>query len=497
MLSSIQPAGGISLRDLFPHAKFVGAGDVRVLSCTTDARTCQPGDLYVALVRADQDGHDAASIAAQRGASAILAERLLPTGNLPLCIVPDTREAFSRLCQSLAGNPSQRMKVVGITGTYGKTCTSLLIGAVLEACGHRVGLMNSLGNCDCHEFELASSSPASHPALAHWLSRMSVGGCSHAVLEASSVALASRHFSGIRFDVGCVTNVRREHLDFHGSITNYRAAKARLLHQLSPDGCAIINADDPGSASLVASRSGPVLTVGLREEASLTAEVVERTISEQTFLISAGCDTIPVRTTLIGDQQVTNCLIAAAVGLTYGGKLTDIVRGLESVKNIPGRLQRLEWGQPYGVFLDQAHTPGAVGGCLQVLRRVTTGRLFCVMSTAGSPQHSTSALARTVEKDADMVVITSGHGDPHWEAENHSYVAEAFQGLAQVKSISDRAEAIGWALQHARPGDCVLVSGSGNDDGITLGGAGVASDAEIVRDQLAISPSGLPTKLAA
>ena len=357
--SSSAATSSVRLRQLFPDAEFFGAWNQPVRACSSDSRSCQPGDLFIARVGTDRDGHDYAEEAVSNGASAILTERLLPA-DVPQCIVPDTRIAHGQLCQALAGNPSQSLKVIGITGTNGKTTTTCLVASILQVAGFQPGLLGTLGYCDGNTTDRAPLTTPSTPELADWLRRMVVNGCTHAVMEVSSHALAQHRVAGVTFDAIAVTNVRRDHLDFHGSLTAYRSAKRRLFEHLSPEGFAVVNADDPVAANYLSSFNGPALTVGMTNHAEISALLVERSVSEQTFLLSAGCDTVPVRTRMIGDHHISNCLVAAAIGLTYGIDLHDVVRGLEAIDHVPGRLERIECGQSFGAFVDYAHTPDAL-----------------------------------------------------------------------------------------------------------------------------------------
>ncbi len=357
------------MRHLLPEADFVGADDVVVQACSADSRSCCTGDLFAALMGSHVDGHDYVAQAVQRGASAILAERFVPAAGVPVCIVPDSRAAFGRICQALAGNPSQRVKVIGVTGTNGKTSTCWLIASVLEAAGHRVGLTGTVVNSDSVAVEPSDMTTPAAPVLADWLARTAAQQCSHAVVEVSSHALAQSRTAGIEFDAACVTNVRRDHLDFHNTLQNYRDAKARLLKQLRPDGFAVLNADDQVTCSFTSLAPGAALTIGIDNQAEVTADIIDRNLGDQTFLLHAGHESVPVRTRVIGDAHVYNCLTAAAVGLLYGVKLTDVVRGLEKLEKIPGRMERIDCGQPFGVFVDYAHTPDALEIALRSLRR--------------------------------------------------------------------------------------------------------------------------------
>jgi len=454
----------ISLRNLLPGAEFLGADDIRVRSCCCDSRAVQPGDLFIALKGIVHDGHDFASEAIARGCAAILAQRPIPETNAPVCYVADTREAYARLCQAIAGNPSRQMKVIGVTGTNGKTTTTYLTAAVLAAGAHNAGILGTLGCFDGAEF-LESTMTTPPPAeLATRLARMVRNGCSHAVMEVSSHALDQSRVAGMSFDAACVTNVRRDHLDYHGSIQDYRRAKSKLLRHLAPEGFVVLNADDPTSVGYLSQIDGPVLTVGIRSAAEITATLVERFISEQTFLLTAGSETMPVRTRMIGTHHVYNCLTAAAVGLAYGIDLAAVVRGLEAVEHLPGRLERIECGQPFGVFVDFAHTPDALAGSLQTLREVTQGRLICVFGAGGDrDKQKRPLMARAAEAEADVVVITNDN--PRTE-EPEAILYDIFAGFehpGEVEMIPDRAQAIAYALAEARPGDCVLIAGKGHE----------------------------------
>jgi UDP-N-acetylmuramoyl-L-alanyl-D-glutamate--2,6-diaminopimelate ligase len=430
----------------------------------------RPGDVFVAVTGATCDGHDFASEAIRRGAKALLVERLLPCGDVPTCVVPDTRNAFGRLCQALAGDPSRQMKVIGVTGTNGKSTTVSLIASVLRHAGARPGVLGSLGYFDGVSVAAGSHTTPPAPVLADWLARMAANGCSHAVVEVSSHALSQSRLSGIEFDAVCVTNVRRDHLDYHGSVQNYRRTKARLLDLLSPSGAVVLNADDPVCAHWLSKICGPVLTVGIESEAELTATVVEREASEQTFLITAGCDTIPVRTRMIGDHHIANCLTAAALGLIYGIELTTAVRGLEAVRNLPGRMERIDCGQPYLVVVDYAHTPDALAAVLGTLRYATAGRLICVFGAGGDrDRQKRAAMGSAVESLADVAIITSDNprGEDPWRIAQA--IRRGFELPERAQVILDREKAIYAALRAAGSGDCVLIAGKGHETHQVIG----------------------------
>jgi UDP-N-acetylmuramoyl-L-alanyl-D-glutamate--2,6-diaminopimelate ligase len=448
-----------------PHAQLLGADDIRVRSCTCDSRRCRPGDLFVALLGQERDGHDFVLDAIARGATAVLANRPLPHVSVPICFVPDTAAAHGLICQALVGNPSQRLRVVGVTGTNGKTTTTHLIAGILATAGHRLGMLGTLGYCDGEVVAPADHTTPPAPALASWLARIEANGCSHAVLEASSHALAQQRLAGVQLDVACITNVRHDHFDFHGTRRRYIAAKSRLLDLLAPEGVAIVNGDDSGSAACAARYDGPLVTVGIETPAEITATVLSQFVSEQTFVLDTGSETVPVRTTLIGAHNVYNCLVAAGVGMVYGIDLPTIVRGLESVQFVPGRLERLECGQPFGVFVDYAHTPDALATCLDTLRGVARGRVICVFGAGGDRDRLKRPLmGRAVEVRADVAVVTNDNPRGEDPDEIASQILGGFEDAMRAHVMLDRAAAIRWALDEAEPGDCVIIAGKGHED---------------------------------
>ena len=477
----------VSLRKLLPEAEFLGSDDICVSGCSCDSRRIEPGDLFAALVGSRHDGHDFIAEAAARGCSAVLSQRPPPSYTaVPNCVVPNARDAHARICQALAGNPSHLLKVIGVTGTNGKTTTSCLLAGILAEAGNRVGILGTLGYFDGAVAEDPSLTTPPADQIAAWLSRMVHNGCSYAVIEVSSHGLDQSRVAGVRFDTACVTNVTRDHLDYHATIDDYRLTKSKLLGYLPAEGVAVINADDPVSAGYLRHIDNPVLTVGMRRAAEITATIVEQCISEQTFLLTAGSETVPVRTQMIGIHHVYNCLVAAAVGLAYGIELTTIVRGLEGAGHMPGRLQRLECGQPFGVFLDYAHTPDARAGCLQVLCEVTRGRLICVFGAGGDRDRQKRPLmGRAVENGAQVAVLTNDNPRSEDPRAIIRDVLAGFHCPSEARVVLDRTQAIRWALSGARPGDCVLIAGKGHENYQIIGEDRVPlDDCEIAREWL-------------
>jgi len=476
----------VSLQKLLPDAQFISTDEIHAAGCAHDSRKVEPGDLFVAIDGVNHKGHDFVNEAVVRGCSAVIANRPIPHAGVPVCVVDNPREAYARICQALVGNPSHRMKVVGITGTNGKTTTSCLLAGVLAKAGYKVGLLGTLGYFDGEDVEDPTLTTPDAGKLAEWLKRSLDNECTHAVMEVSSHALDQSRVGGIRFDAACVTNVSRDHLDYHPTINDYRLTKSKLLDSLPGEGLAVVNADDPTSAGFLSRISGPVLTIGIRSAAEITATMVEQCISEQTFLLTAGSETLPVRTRMIGVHHVYNCLMASAVGLAYGIDLPTIVRGLESAEHVPGRLERIECGQPFGVFVDYAHTPDALRGTLKTLRQVIAGRLICVFGAGGDrDRHKRPQMGQAAEDEADLAIVTSDNPRTEGPAEIAADILDGFSEPDRAEVVLHREDAIRRALAEAQPGDCVLIAGKGHEKLQIIGNQKLPlDDCEIAREWL-------------
>jgi UDP-N-acetylmuramoyl-L-alanyl-D-glutamate--2,6-diaminopimelate ligase len=490
MQRNFELQSGFSLRQLLPNGMIRNGDSIRVRSCTSDARQCEPGDLFVAITGSERDGHDEVHEAIRRGAAAFVAERLLPI-EFPICVVPDSREAYGQICHRLAGEPSTRMATIGVTGTNGKTTTCHLLAAIMRAAGNCAAHSTTLDRYDgLHHTRAERTTPA--PAeFASWMARSESHGCSSAILEASSCGLAERRLSGVELDCAVLTNIRRDHIGFHGSTVNYRKAKARILDYLHPEGCVVVNADDPTIHSMLDRLEHPAISFGRRQAADVTATVVERFQGEQTFLLIAGNETVPVRTRMIGDHHVSNCLAAAAATLVLGIPLTTIARGLESIKRLPNRLDRVECGQEFGVFVDSADTPDRLAIALRAVRQVTPGRLICLFS-GDSPgaKDQRPLLGRVAERSANLGIVTSCDMAKATDLAVVHDVLDGFERPARVHVIPSRLDAIRWALDEAEPGDSVLITGSPVP---ARGGQSAASiwsaDFDLARDHLSSTHS--------
>lgn len=454
--------GSVTLKTLLPDCQIFGADDFLLKSCSHDWNQVQPGDLYVARVGIEKDGHDHIAMAIRKGAAAILCERFV-VADVPVCLVDDTREAYGRICQHLAGNPAERLKLIGVTGTDGKTITGILIRAIFRQAGIRTGLVSTQGFCDGVVTSPEPETTPSPPRLAECLQEWVANRCQVGIIETSSVALAERRVSGLSFDAVVLTNLRKDHLDIHGTVENYRRIKTRMVERLKPGGFAVVNSDDRFLHRWVDSVDCPALTYGMLNYAEVTAEVIERTPFGQTFLLNAGTETIPVQTPVIGDFFVRHCLAAATTGLTLGLRLEEIAQGIESVRSVPGRMERLESGRGFSVFLDACQTPGQLCAMLKTLARNNLGgTIRCVFGGAERlTREQRAGLGTMAERYAHQTIITGV--DVHNESalEIAHDILDGYEEVSGAHLIPNRAAAIGHALDSARPGDLVLIAGQG------------------------------------
>jgi UDP-N-acetylmuramoyl-L-alanyl-D-glutamate--2,6-diaminopimelate ligase len=457
----IQSDQRIRLRDILPDAQIVGADEIFFESCCGDWRDCQQNDLFVALIGAEQDGHEYTGEAIRRGAGAIVTERLMMSGR-PQCIVSDTREAYGRICQALAGQPARRLSTIGVSGSDGKTVTSHLIRNVLIEGGRETGLVSSLEvNFGSGQKETPNSKINS-AQLAQHLTQMALGNCQAAVVELPSTALAQRSNAGVELDIAVLTNIRSSDLDFHGNLQNYRRSQSRLLDQLKPDGMAILNADDPTSHFLLNKIKTPTLTFGMKQDANVTATLVRRNENEQTFLLMAGGESVPVRTQAIGDHYIQNCLAAAAVGLAMGLDLTCIATGLSRGPSVPGRMEQINCGQDFGVWVDAARTPNQLANALQTVKQVARGKVWALCSVdADQSQEIRRQLGEVVERSKVNVILSKTGPSETIDYEPIHQVLDGFDQPGAARIIPNRFKAIEWVLENAQDGDAVLITGCG------------------------------------
>ncbi len=477
----------LSLQRLFPAASFVGCGNVTVSRICCDSRQVVPGDVFIALPGSRCDGHSYVRQAIAAGASAVLVQRPVSGLRVPQCVVSDTQIAYARICSALAGNPDRRLTTAGITGTNGKTTTAFLLRSILEQAGHRSGL---LGTVEFNDGLNSIAAPLTTPTadvIAGLMSDMVHCGSTHCVMEVSSHALHQKRCAGLQLAAAAITNITQDHFDYHQTAENYRSAKAQIATLLHSDAPLLLNLDDPGCRQLLEENtfSNPVISVGLTDTAELRATVLSTTHRSQRVRLHLAQGDAEIRLKLIGRHNVMNALMAAGLAEQLGMQLPQITAGLERLTAIPGRLERIDEGQPFQVLVDYAHTPDALANCLSTVRQFTPGRLICVFGAGGERDRSKRPLMAAAASAADAVVVTSDNPRSEDPKRIIDDVISGFPSTCRFECEIDRAQAILHAFRKAEPGDVVLIAGKGHESTQTIGDVTTPfDDREVARRQL-------------
>lgn len=479
-------------------------GDKEISALAYDSRKVVPGGLFVAVPGTHTDGRRFLGEAAQRGAVVALGEAPgMPTSALPLPYIEvrDVRTALANLACTFYGYPARQLCTIGITGTDGKTTTSNLISAIFESAGRPTGLMTTANfKIRGQEWENATrQSTLEALEVQQLLRRMLDAGVSHAVIESTSHGLELRRVHGCEFDVGVVTNITHEHLDFHKTIEGYRRAKARLFEMLDPQrdkglGCrpvAILNRDDSSYEILKPYCRVPILDYGVDTPAAVRAVDMQLQADCTRFRAVLPEAEIAIETRLVGRFNVSNCLAAIATAYSQGIAPADIARGLASVAGVTGRMERIDEGQSFTVIVDYAHTPDSLEKVLAILRPLTAGKLMVVFGSAGERDvQKRPIMGRIAAQMADFFVITDE--DPR-EEEREKILDEIAQGAEAVGKlrgkdflcIADRTEAIARAFAQAKAGDTILLAGKGHEQSIIIGREKFPwDDRRVAREQL-------------
>ena len=437
--------------------------NIKVRSCTADPEEIRPGDLFFALPEQD-DVEESIGLAIYHGCSAVVAEHPAHGAEkVPFFIVPNVSECYAAVCHALHDEPAKSLKMIGITGTSGKTSTSYLISGILAEAGYQVGLIGSLGIFDGHMLHPAGDADLQPPQFAAWLYRMMMNGCTHVIVEVPSRMIAQGYLGGVEFDAICLTNIRRDHLDYHKTVEQYRRSKLGIFRYAKKHALAICNVDDRITEAVLPLIDQPLLSVGIRNHAEVGSTLTERIAGEQTFIVTAGTEAIPYRTKTIGDDHIYNCLTATALGIGLEIDIKTIARGIERVENVPGRMERIECGQNFNVYIDSARTVDSLLSVLRTAKEVTTGRLICVFGAASHHEPERRAMfAKALESLSDKIILTSAVD--YLDADSAAAacdIGHCFASGREAKIVPDRAEAVALGLSEARNGDTVLIFGHG------------------------------------
>jgi UDP-N-acetylmuramoyl-L-alanyl-D-glutamate--2,6-diaminopimelate ligase len=457
----ISVLAGASLRGVLPD-------EVTGVAC--DSRLVRPGDVFVARTGLTADGHAFAARAAAGGAALLVVEKEPdPPTTAPTIFVPDSREALALLAREFHGRPSAKLRLAGVTGTNGKTTSTHFLTAVARAAGERTGRIGTVG------YEIAGTTidaPHTTPeatVLNELLARMVAESVSFCAMEVSSHALEQRRSFGLDFAAALFTNLTQDHLDYHPDFESYYAAKRRLFLEADrgsrAESIAVVNVDDAHGRRLAAEADGRVVTFGVERDADYRGRVERMDGAGTRALFVTPSGELPVFIRMVGPFNVLNALGAAAVMRELGYAPDAVAAGIESLTGVPGRMERVDAGQPFAVIVDYAHTPDALERVLEAARAATTGRLIAVFGCGGDrDRKKRPMMGRLATRIADRTWITSDN--PRSE-EPSDIVAEiaagAREGGGDFAVEVDRRTAIEAALRAAGAGDTVVIAGKGHE----------------------------------
>ncbi len=467
----------MKLKELIPGIQ----SDLEIEGIAYDSRKVQPGYLFVAIKGFNADGHRFIPQAIERGAVAVVHERdyspPLQLREKALFIpVENTRIALSEISSRFFGEPSKRLKVIGITGTNGKTTTSTILYRALNMMGHKCGLMGTIQyDTVCRREKARLTTPESLEIHAMMREVLECGGEYH-VMEVSSHSLALHRVEHVDFDVAIFTNLTMDHLDFHGSMESYMEAKLKLFRNLRKDALSVINRDDPHSEEFIRASSGRVITYSLNEKSDVRGEILENSLKEG-LVISIEIDGkiyILMNRNFIGKFNAYNLLAAFATLLNLDFEPSLITEILSRVKPPRGRLTKIR-----NVFIDYAHTPDALENVLKTLKEVPHSRLIVVFGAGGNRDRNKRPLmGKIAEKYADVVILTSDN--PRWE-DPMDIIRDIESGMEREHIVEpNREKAILRAIDMADKEDIVLIAGKGHEDYQEIKGERIPFDDELI-----------------
>ena len=458
-----------SLLHGMPVLSRTGDGSVRITCIVTDSRRIIPGALFFALPGLRTDGHAFMDDAIARGAAAIISAQ--PVNGLPAVAaaqVAEPRKFLAEVARRFFGHPEQALELAGVTGTNGKTTVTSLLRHFLQADGSAWGLIGTvryhLGRRSIPSYKTTPESAD----LAAFFRQMADAGCVGACLEVSSHALHQDRVHGFQFKVAAFTNLTRDHVDYHGDLVSYLDAKTVLFDGRNGEvpAVSVINIDDPSGRVLAEAcrRRGTVITFGLAADADLRATEVVLSPSGAIFSVSWRQQSTRFTSTLPGDYNVANVLCALALAAAFGRDPLSLSASLAFFPGVSGRMERVDAGQAFPVFVDYAHTDDALRNALRMLRDITPGRVLCVYGCGGNRDRGKRpAMTAAVRDHAHLAWATADNPRREKIEDIFADMREGLGELPSIEFVADRREAIGRALAAARAGDCVVIAGKGHE----------------------------------
>ena len=451
----------------------IGSLEAEARDVTHDSRTCEPGSVFVAIRGEKTDAHRFIPQAVERGAVAIISELRGGWENVPAWIqVTGARAALAQSAAAVHGRPSQRLKLVGITGTNGKTTTAHLIDSIIRASEGTSAMFGTITHRVGNEAAAAANTTPEASDIQRMLAQAIAAGCRSAVMEVSSHAIELHRADALKFAVAVFTNLTRDHLDYHGTMESYFSAKAKLFNASlgSPPGTSVINVDDEYGRRLFGSAKGDRITYGFGNRTDVGTDDFKLSSNGLAFTASTPAGKIEIVSPLVGRFHVYNILAAIAAGLALEASLDDIGRGIGECRTVSGRFEQVTLNgssqTPFTVIVDYAHTDDALRNVLQTAREVAgTGRVITVFGCGGDRDRTKRApMGELAASLSDVAIVTSDNP----RTENPEAIIEDIEaGLKKSErpyvKLTDRREAIYYAIAEAREGDVVLIAGKGHE----------------------------------
>jgi len=476
----------------------IGSAKISIDDIVFDSRQVKPGALFVALRGVHQDGHAHVAAAVKAGAVAVIVEKDIAVSSVTIVKVKDSLKALAHVSLRFWDYPSNRLRMVGITGTNGKTTTSYLIESIFSAAGWPTGVMGTINYRFKNESVPAPNTTPFSSEIQRFLSKIIEKGGQACVMEVSSHALELGRVEGIEFDVAIFTNLTQDHLDFHKTMEAYAAAKAKLFEQITAESpksyprAVILNADDSWAEKFAARTKAPILRYRLNAHADLYTRNLVCDATGSRFDLHASGHTIPVKLPLLGDYNVMNALAAAGAALSQGIDLKTIGQGLEQIDGVPGRMERLVSPKGFTVVIDYAHTEDALRQVMTALKRLKPHCLLTVFGCGGDRDRTKRPMmGEAAANMSDEVIVTSDNP----RSEDAGRIAlDVEVGVRRVRSdhyqiILDRETAIAAAFEMAVAGDIVLIAGKGHENYQILKDRTIPFDDREVARRLLAQPS--------
>ena len=479
----LENGGDMNLENLIKNleAKVIGETNLDILDITYNSKKVKKGSLFVCLCGENSDGHDFAKDAERNGAAAILCEKQVQV-NIPQIIVSSTRKALSKVFSCFYDNPQNKLKIIGLTGTNGKTTTSFLIKSILEESGKKVGLIGTQGAFIGKQFFQTGLTTPDPQLLFKLLKQMVDFGVEYVVMEVSAHALALDKTEGIVFEVGVLTNLTQDHLDFFKTMENYKRAKFKLFEG-NKIKSAVLNFDDEFGRKLAETITVPFLSYSLNNPSDVFAAKIGNKNGKNKFIVNILDNVFDVESNLIGEFNIYNSLAAASVAAMLGCSTKQIKNGLEKLLGVEGRLNRFNLSNGVVAFIDFAHTPDGIEQALNAIRELKFKQIITVFGCSGNrDKDKRHKMGQIAEKLSDYVVLTTDN--PRFE--NPELILDdieiGMEKTAHTRFVS-REQAIEFALTLAKKGDCVAILGKGAETYQDINAVHVPySDFEVVKN---------------